>query len=487
MLAVLVPGPTAASAQEPSVETITVELELAEGTRQRISIEVTSEAIEQRLDELYKIDGRRLIKDLEAALTGAHAPDESSKAVRDQALALCYEHGNRQRVVVYEALKTIETITWGVFVSCLDQARAQLALRRYGLVERTPHVEPPVASDGKSTYKNLRAAIAKLDPLYREVSKYTFTIPPNAPTAKKQFDQRHKAYTDAYTEALGQWPALAVIGTPMMRYLARWTAEDVKHWAESDDIGWHFDSKLRGELASAWKAAVDNRPGFERDCAKWAKEAVRVAGESMVWPPEYAIGRYHPLWRHPFIVMAALERLNLRPGSLGYAAAIGALQYAEEQEERRRQSKDNTEKLLGWAVAGFGLLALIPVVGLFATAAMIATQAILTLDHTLGYLDESTRRAAVGPMASRFGFADADGVGLLCDVLGLAGDVLPIVGPWLAKLSRPAGVMVRAAAVQLAVEGAGHAAGVAALAVSVNAAEVERQARRVGLDQVGGS
>lgn len=463
-----------------------MELELAEGTRHRVSIDVTSEAIAQRVDELYKIDGRRLIYDLEDALGRVHAPDVSSKAVRDQALALCYEHGDRQRAVVYEALTTIEAVAWGVFVSCLDQARAQLVLRRYGLVERSSLIEPPVASDGKSTYKNLRDAIAKLDPLRREVSRWTFTIPPNAPTAKKQFDQRHKAYTDAYAEALKQWPALAMIGTPVLRYLARSSAEDVKNWAKSDDIGWHFDSKLRHELGSAWKATVDNRPGFERDYAKEAAKAVRFAGSS-VFPPEKVMGTMHPLWDHPFIIMTALEHLNLRPGSLGYAAAISALQYAEEAAESRRESKEEIEKALGWAVAGFGLLVLIPVVGLFATGAMIATQALLTLDHTLDYLDESTRRAAVGPMASRFGFADADGAGLLCDVLGLAGDVLPIIGPWLGKLSRPAGVMVRAAAVELAVEGAGHVAGVAALAVSVNAAEIERQARRVGLDQVGGS
>ncbi|HRD60106.1 MAG TPA: hypothetical protein PL137_04295, partial [Nocardioides sp.] len=93
-----------------------------------------------------------------------------------------------------------------------------------------------------------------------------------------------------------------------------------------------------------------------------------------------------------------------------------------------------------------------------------------------------------GHQAPRYRVAQPDALGLLLDVLSLTSDIaLPVVGKLLgATVLKPATRALAAARVGTALHLGGLATDVAGVALSVNAALVERELERVGLLPVEG-
>lgn len=482
-LRVLVPGPPSPSgpaASGPTASGPTVPVRLTDGVVQDVPVGSSSAIVARQVDEIYRYGGRRALTDLYRRLVAAGA---------DQAAAWVFEHDVAQRGEIVRALTAVGRVGRRGLATCLDQVRAQLAPARYGLVGGTGLVRPSIASDGRETYRAFRADVAALDPLRRAVVGWTFTIPPNAPAARAQFEGERRRYTEAFAAAVQRWPVLSVIGAGVLKDLARVPPARVREWGTGTDETTDLDRDLRAAVARAAKEAADHRPDLEdeadekgADALRWATRSATPAAPSVI-PPEKMVGRRHPLWRQPFLVAAALEELDLRPGSVGYAAVTSALEYAEEEQTARREERERTERVLGWAVLGFGVLSLVPVVGQLAVLAMISTQLVVTVDHAFAHVDAHVRAAALGPAAARFGYADPDGLGLVVEVLGLAADVVPLLGPAVVGLSRRAGVLVRARAVEVAAEAAGHTATLASAAGDLAATAAEREAARLRLDR----
>jgi hypothetical protein len=480
-LRVLVPGAVAGEpVAGPPATGRTVRVRVTDGVEQDVPVATTSAGVERQVDDLYRYGGRRALTDLHAGLVAAGA---------EQAAAWCFEHDVARRGEIVTALAAVSEAGRRGLVACLDQVRAQLALPRYGLVPGTGSARAPIAADGREAYRAFRADLAALDPLRRAVVRWSFTIPENAPRAREEFEGDRRRYTEAFAAAVRRWPVLAVVGATVLRDLGKAAAADVRRWGSGTDETWSLDDDLRRAVTKAAADAADHRPDLERRHVRGADDGLRAARRSAaaglpsVYPPEKMIGRLDPLWRQPFLVTAALEELRYRPGSLAYAAALSALEVAEEDEADRRATRDATERLLGWAVLGFGVLAFVPVVGQLAVLAMITTQAVVALDHAFAHVDAHARAAALGPAAARFGYADPDGLGLLVEVLGLGADVLPLLGPAIVGLARRAGVLVRARAVEVAAEAAGHASTLASVAGGLAATAAEREAARLGLGE----
>ena len=180
-------------------------------------------------------------------------------------------------------------------------------------------------------------------------------------------------------------------------------------------------------------------------------------------------------------IRSAMEQQGYRPGDHGYAVGYDSLYAAMAAEERQRHDAEEIDKILGWASFGFGLLTLVPVVGKLALAATIAVTAIKALEETQRYLSDSREREALGHHAVRYQVPEPDALGLILDVAQLTSDAaLPLVGKLLSKtVLRPATRVIAAARVKTVLSLGARSADLAGIAMSVNAALVERELRRL--------
>ncbi|MFC6086000.1 hypothetical protein [Sphaerisporangium aureirubrum] len=479
MLVVLEPGRTPATARLP---TVPVMIELAPGRSTRVDIETSESAAAETVDLLYRVGGRELVDQVE---------DETARTALGPA---CARQIAVNRRLALDALIQIDEVALAVLKDQLDMARGTLRLSRYGLAEVAGKLaKPPVANsdEARDRYRGLRAAVAGLDAMRRGLRMWNFTVPDNAPHARAQYESQLGPYVAAFRAATEQWPALAVCGGELLTALGKRRGSSVRAWAQADD-GTPLDDLIKDALAETWTDLLDKQPGFLRDQRTGSAKAIRTA-ELLVGiggRPEKVFGTTHPLWRHPFLVHTALQRLDLRPGDIGHAAAVSALRYAEEDAAAGRAAKARDDAVLGWASIGFGVLSLIPVIGQFALAAALVVTAVRAFSETVEYVDEQARRQAVGPLADRFGFAEPDAAGLVVTLLDLASSVaLPVLGKAIGQVLRPAGRLVAAARVQSALQLGEHAADLAGVVVDMNSALLEKELLRLGLDKVerGGS
>ncbi|MEU3794436.1 hypothetical protein AB0F07_32350 [Streptomyces fructofermentans] len=498
MLYVLEPAagetaPAKAPPGEPAA--VPVMLRLAPGQTVEVDFGVPEEAVAELVDFLYRIGGAHLLEELLDELAGTdprRGPDTPQAQRTQQAAGLCQAQVAAARLRALSALRTLDGVAFAVLREQLDAARAALRLSRYGLVEGTDYAYPVVAADAgaQETYAQLRAAVLDLDVKRRAVRRWeNFTIPNNAPAAREQFNAVLEPYVTAYRAAIRDWPVLAVRGHQVIDALGRRQRSDVASWAAEQD-GTPLDDLIKENLGEAWRELIDEQPDFLDGVRSKAAAAVRIA-EQLAPPrlgrPERIFGVQHPLWRYPHLVHAALERLDLRPGDIGYAAATSALSYAAEQAALERAEETRMEAVLGWASLGFGILAMVPVVGQFALLATGVTSAVRALRSSVDYLDASSRRSALGPLADRFGFAEPNATGFVVDLLGLVSDVaLPVLGKALTSAIVPAGRLLAAGRIQTALNTGERVADLAAYTIDANAALLDKRLRTVGLSEVEG-
>jgi hypothetical protein len=462
---------------------ITLLLELAPGRADPVALEVTEESIARMVDVLYRIGGRELLDAFERELPRAAVPTSWPNAAR-RATDLAAGAVQKQRLVVLGALQAVDDAARRVLRNELDGAGAVLRLERYGL-GRAAGQDVGVTEDGRETYRSLRTTVAQLDARRRQVRRWNFTIPANAPTARRQFEEDLAQYVNAFREAVMRWPALAACGAALLKEVGDERASDVQRWAAGDNEATVLDDLIKKALGNAWTEYVEERPDFERRLLEAGDAALRTALMNPTFRPEVVIGNGHPLWRHAFLIQAALEDLEWRPGDLGYAAATSALRSAGERATAEQERAERLQRLLGWASLGFTVLAFVPVVGQAALLAAIASSAALTFGETVEFLDARARRAAVGPLASRFGFEEPDAAGFVVGLLGLAADAgLPVLGKALNAVLRPAGRLLAASRAQAVLGLSEQALDIAALAVEANAAVLENEVQRLGLDRI---
>ncbi|MFI9552805.1 hypothetical protein [Nonomuraea endophytica] len=465
---------------------VRVDLPMAPGRISSVEIEVTEEAVAEVVETLYRTGGDDLT---DALLDQLDPRADPGDPLRRQADDLCRRQIMMMREQALASLVQLHEMTFSVLRDQLGTARAALHLSRYGLVPDTGVVRPPVAGteQDRATYQRLRKTLVELDGRRRRIRRHTFTIPVNAPRAREQFNADLEPYVTALRQAIVDWPALAVCGAGLLDDLGDERRSAVENWARAQD-GTRLDDLLKKALADAWSDLVDSQPSFLADQMSKAGSAVRNA-EQLAPPrlgrPEKIFGMQHPLWRYPHLVQIALERLDLRPGDIGYAAAISALRHAEEHAAGERGEEIQTDAALGWASLGFGILVMVPVVGQFAVIAVGVTAGARALRSTLTFLDARSRRAALGPLADRYGFAEPNAAGFVVDLLGLASEVaLPVLGKALSATLVPAGRLLAASRIS-AMTGLGAlGADLAGLAVSANAAALEKELNRLGLAQL---
>lgn len=499
MLFVLEPdadGSAPAQAAPPRAPaSVPVLLRLAPGQTVEVDFDVPEEVTAELVDFLYRIGGAHLLEELLDEFGGIDprlVPDTPQTRRTQQAATRCQAQIGAVRLRALDALRKVDAVAFAVLREQMDTARAALRLSRYGLVEGTGYRFPIVATDeaARETYAQLRTVLLDLDLKRRAVRQWeSFTIPENAPTAREQFNAVLEPYVTAYRAAIRDWPVLAVRGNQVIDALGQRQRPDVASWASEQD-GTPLDDLIKKNLGEAWTELVNEQPDFLDGARSKAASAVRIA-EQLAPPrhgrPERIFGIQHPLWRYPHLVHTALERLDLRPGDIGYAASTSALNYAAEQAALERAEETHMEAVLGWASLGFGILAMVPVVGQFALIASGVTSAVRALSSSVDYLDARSRRAALGPLADRFGFAEPNATGFVVDLLGLVSDVaLPVLGKALSGTIVPAGRLLAAGRVQTVLNSGERVADLAAYTIDANAALLEKRLRTVGLSDLEG-
>jgi hypothetical protein len=486
MFVVLEPGITPRAASS-SVPRLTVEVALAPGQLQALDLEVSEEAIAQVIDAVYRIGGDELLWDLVDAIAATRdTPGKSG--LPDRALDLCWSAIVQLRQDAYAGLIAVDGAARLAFEEALTEARAALKLSNFGLIEDSNQHAPPVSKvkGAPETYRALRNTVVVLDEKYGNLRRWNFTIPENAPTARRQFEQTaYQPYVEAIRAAGQQWPALQAYARVILPKLHDRPRSTVERWAKQQD-GTPLDDIIKQTFNEAWLNLIDEQPDFFDDMLNTSQWSIRHTSLRLEARPDLApeknFGDLNPLWRHPFLIQKGLEKLGLQPGDLAYAAALGALRVAEKAAAAERKKAADTARMLGWASIGFGVLALIPVVGQFALVAAIAVNATMAFSDGIEYLNDQERYQAVGPLADRFGFAEPEAAGLIIDVLGLVSDVgLPVLGKLINAGLQPAGRLLAAARVNKVLEVGSVTADLAGLAVQANAALLEKEMNRLGL------
>jgi hypothetical protein len=288
------------------------------------------------------------------------------------------------------------------------------------------------------------------------------------------------------------YPALLVLAPKMLKKLQGESAADIASWLDEESNTTRLDEIIQAIVVDAFTDLRKQQPEFRDETLRAADQAMKFARMNVTryWEesPAQALGRLHPLWRHPFLVQGAVEQQGYQPGDQGYAVAYDSLDSALDANERQRHDAAEIDKILGWASFGFGFLTLVPVVGQLALAAMIAITAIKALEETQQYLSDSREREALGHQAARYQVPEPDALGLILDVAQLTSDAaLPLVGKLLSRtVLRPTTRIIAAARVKTVLSLGAHAADLAGFAMSANAALVERELRHLQILKVEG-
>jgi hypothetical protein len=456
-------GPAPFAVVTPGVP---VDLSLVPGQAQTAWMPVTREAAEEFVSVAYIAGGRESVQILvDSVAPPPLRPRPAVGTPADRAHRLLAEVARENEDDAAEALAEVELIARQVFLEMLESARAATQFSRYGLVEASrgllravPDIQP--LRDAGVTYRALRTAFADLHTAalaVREAEEHlqaaqvsagfldlldvmhlvTGGRSPAAPPVSRSVSAEVKALIDAsaaYTDVLRRhaerFPALPMVAGDLVEATADWAHADVVAMAnDTTRYNTRLDDKLLAEIGKACRETWEAGPDLARELLDEADEVLARARRLISLGPMPAEGTYafHPLWRYPLIVHAALERLGYGPGSLPHAAAADVLRRAEDIARRRAEEKAATDQALNWANFGFGVLSFVPVVGQLACAAAFACAAVQAVRDVSAYAEASREARAFGPYASSLGLTEPEGAGWIALAFaGLVFDVVPV-------------------------------------------------------------
>jgi len=478
------PGATAA-------RVLTVNLLITPGESRPVQVEVSEAGIAEVADTLHRIGGESLVRELKRALgdrvQDARAFAEAAQA--SEAISILERHTTVLRTESMAYLAALDAAARQLFELDMTLALTEMQPQKFGFrtdQDGNTSVEPQ--GPDHDHYRLVRSKIAELDALRRYIKEWKFPLPPNAREARRQFkDYALGPYTEGLKEAAELAPALAAMAPKLLRTLEGEDPSDIEEWEADPGNATRLDEIIQQGLLALFLDVRESQPKYRRDVLSGADRAMAAARSAVqrYWDesPAEALGRMHPLWKHRFLVQAALEQQGYHPGDHGYAVCIDSLYGAMAAQERSRQEAAEIDRMLGWASIGFGVLTLVPIIGELALAATIAITAIQALEEGQAYLAQETAYAALGHLAARYEVPEPDAIGLICNVLSLVSDVaLPLVGKLLSKtVLRPTTVVIAATRVQTAVAVGQHSLNIAGLFVSMHAALVERELTRLQL------
>ncbi|HRD60105.1 MAG TPA: hypothetical protein PL137_04290, partial [Nocardioides sp.] len=385
---VLEGGAVAAPVAADGAPTLTVDLTLGGAEARPIRLPVTEAAVGQLVDVLHRLGGQQLVAELGHALDDLvrDSPRFADATLASQAIRLLEQASVTLRGESITYLEALDTSLRRAFERDLTSAMAELRPERFGMeIDQDAKVTVPGRSkeepDEPTDYEVLRDFVQALDALRRLVKQWAFPIPKNAAQARRQFEQSALGPFTELLDAATQWrPAMVVLGPRLLKELEGQSRRDIGTWADEDSTSTPLDTIIQDTLVEAFLELREEQPAYRDTVLKEADKALGVA-RSMVgryWEetPGAAMGRRHPLCRHAFVLQAAVEEQGYRPGDHGYAVAVEAGDAATSEQGRERRAAAELDRMLGWSALGFGVLALVPVVGQLALVAAIAVSAI---------------------------------------------------------------------------------------------------------------
>jgi len=480
-----------------SIPQITVNLNIAFGERRSMRLDVTPAGIGAVCETLHRIGGESLLHEISHALDDVmrDAPNFGEASLASTGIRLAEEHTKILRHESMAYLEALDASTRQIFEYDLSLAAMALRPESFGFeVDQDGKVTVPESGLQHGLYRQFRSVVAELDALRRNVRQWAnISLPRNATEARRQFKEYAlEPYTTGMAASSQLYPALLVLAPKMLKKLQGESAADIASWLDEESNTTRLDEIIQAIVVDAFTDLRKQQPEFRDETLRAADQAMKFARMNVTryWEesPAQALGRLHPLWRHPFLVQGAVEQQGYQPGDQGYAVAYDSLDSALDANERQRHDAAEIDKILGWASFGFGFLTLVPVVGQLALAAMIAITAIKALEETQQYLSDSREREALGHQAARYQVPEPDALGLILDVAQLTSDAaLPLVGKLLSRtVLRPTTRIIAAARVKTVLSLGAHAADLAGFAMSANAALVERELRHLQILKVEG-
>jgi hypothetical protein len=473
----------------PRIPQLTIDLDIAFGERRSVRLDVTQAGIGSACDVLHRIGGEPLLRALSHALDDrVRGSNFDDTRLASTAIRMAEQQTSVLRGESMAYLEALDAAARQLFEHDLTLAAVVLQPSSFGFeADQDGNTSVPDSGLAHDLYRQLRSVVAELDALRRNVRQWAnIPLPRNARDARRQFKELAlEPYTKGMAAASEIFPALLVLAPPMLKKLEKESVADIESWEADSDNTTRLDEIIQSTALEAFINLRKEQPGFRDKTLRAADEAVKVARMNVTryWEesPAQALGRLHPLWKHPFLVQAAMEQQGYRPGDHGYAVGFDSLYAAMAAEERRRQEAAEIDRILAWASLGFGLLTMVPVVGQAALAAAIAITAIKALEETQQYMSETSEREALGHQAVRYQVPEPDALGLILDVLQLASDAaLPLVGKLLSRtLLRPTTRVIAATRVKTVLFVGERSADLAGFAISANAALVERELRRL--------
>lgn len=447
----------------PPPDTVAVLLELTPNQPSTVVVAVADEPLTELVRLCYHVGGPELVDDLMRDLSRpARYGQLLVDPVREKAIGLANEATKDLRDDVVEALHAVDWEVRHVFQEVLDQARAAIRLSRYGFIDmptdaaREPILDFKPPGDGPLRFKGLRRAVADLDTAARAFAEEDRLLRPlgdlpgpsgYAGEKAEQWRAAREGFVTAWTAAVGRYPVLAVCGARLLEQTtSKLTGREVEDHTKSEgSFDNPLDRMIRSAVRDTWRTTTN--AGSDLLAAHLqAAEHARLESLRPEFRPEQVYAHQHPLWRYPFLVRAALERLDAGPGTIEYATAIHTLHLAAEVARLDRAQARLVDDLLAWASLGFGIVSLVPVIGVVAALAADACNITIATRHVLAYVTARRDRDAFGPLAAGLGIPDPDGTGVVFEVLGAGAGL--VAGPLLGVIGRQAGRLLRFAALE---------------------------------------
>ena len=228
------------------------------------------------VDVLYRIGGRELLDALGRGVTPGRRSPHRGRAPPDARPTWLLRQSKSSAAWSSAPCRRSTKPRGG---SCATSSTVRVpccASRRYGLGQAAGQ-DVDVTKDGREIYRALRTTVAQLDASRRQVRRWNFTIPANAPTARRQFEEVQARYVSAFREAIVRWPALAACGAGLLKEVGHERASDVQKWAAGEDDATVLDDLIKEALRDAWNEYVDERPDFERRLLQAGDAALRTA------------------------------------------------------------------------------------------------------------------------------------------------------------------------------------------------------------------
>ena len=472
-----------------SIPQITVDLNIAFGERRSFRLNVTPAGIGSVCEVLHRIGGESLLREISHALNDRVIDATFAEAhLATTAIGMAENHTKTLRHESMAYLEALDASTRQLFEYDLSLAAIALQPGSFGFeVDQDGTVTVPESGLAHELYRQLRHVVVQLDALRRNVRHWAdIVLPRNAKVARQQFtDYALEPYTRGMGTAGEMYPALLVLAPKLLKTLQDESPADIDSWLADEGNTTRLDEIIQTIVIEAFTDLREQQPEFRDKTLRAADDAMKFARLNVTryWEesPAQVLGRLHPLWKHPFLVQAAIEQQGYRPGDHGYAVGYDSLYAARAAGERRRHDSEEIDKILGWASFGFGLFTLVPVVGQLALAATIAITAIKALEETQRYIGDAREREALGHRAVRYQIPEPDALGLILDVAQLTSDAaLPLVGKLLSRtVLRPTTRIIAAARVRTVLSLGALSTDLAGFAMSANAALVERELRHL--------